>query len=89
MRARKIIAALLSVLMLFAMSPISAAAATGEQASRFADMPDNWSSKALNKAVDNGLLKGCETGGKTLIKADAPLKRAEMAAIVIEPLVLR
>ncbi|MBA1334846.1 MAG: hypothetical protein HPY66_0467 [Firmicutes bacterium] len=82
MRVRKTLATLLSMLMLFTMSPISAVAATGEQASRFADMPDNWSSTALNKAVDNGLLKGYETGGKTLIKADAPLKRAEMAAIV-------
>lgn len=82
MRVRKKLATLLSVLMLFTMSPISATAATGEQTSRFADMPNNWSSTAVNKAVDNGLLKGYEAGGKTLIKADAPLKRAEMAAIV-------
>ena len=24
----------------------------------FADMPDNWSTEALNKAVENDLLKG-------------------------------
>lgn len=82
MRGRKTLAILLTLLMLLTMSPVSAAAAAGEQVSRFADMKDNWSSAALNQAVDNGLLKGYETGGKTLIKAGAPLKRAEMAAIV-------
>ena len=48
----------------------------------FADMPDNWSTAALNKAVENQLLKGYEEGGKMLIKADNPLTRAEMAAVV-------
>lgn len=48
----------------------------------FADMPDNWSTAALNKAVDNLLLTGYEEGGKLLIKADNPLTRAEMAAVV-------
>jgi len=48
----------------------------------FADMPDNWSTEALNKAVENDLLKGYVEGGKTLIKADNNLTRAEMATVV-------
>ncbi|MGI6751576.1 MAG: S-layer homology domain-containing protein [Anaerovoracaceae bacterium] len=55
----------------------------GESATKgFADMPNNWSTSALEKAVANGLLKGYAEGDKLLIKATAPIKRAEMAAVV-------
>ena len=52
------------------------------QSPAFADMPDNWSSAALNKAVENQLLKGYDEDGKMLIKANNPLTRAELAAVV-------
>lgn len=45
----------------------------------FSDMPDNWSTTALQNAVDNGLLTGYD--GK--IMPDANLTRAQMAAIIV------
>ncbi|GAB1475542.1 hypothetical protein MASR2M70_03740 [Bacillota bacterium] len=48
----------------------------------FADMPDNWSTAALNNAVENQLIRGYEENGTKLIKADNSLTRAEMAAVV-------
>lgn len=45
----------------------------------FSDMPNNWSTEALNNAVANGLLGG--SGGK--IRPDDDLTRAEMAAIIV------
>ena len=49
-----------------------------------ADMPKEgfWSTSALKAAVDNGLLNGFKEGNGTYIKPDAPLTRAQMAAIV-------
>lgn len=47
-------------------------------ASDFADMPNDWSTEALEKAVENGLLKG--TDGK--IMPNENLTRAQMAAVV-------
>ncbi|MDD4844224.1 MAG: X2-like carbohydrate binding domain-containing protein, partial [Anaerotignum sp.] len=82
MNARKILAVLLSLLMLLTTGSVTAFAETGEQTSVFQDMPDNWSTTALNRAVENGLLKGSKVNGKTLILPDAPLTRAEMAAVV-------
>lgn len=61
---------------------LMAFAGTETQKTAFADMPDNWSTAALNKAVDNDLLKGYEVGDKKLIRAENPLTRAEMAAVV-------
>jgi|GEM_PF-1278921 Bacterial surface proteins containing Ig-like domains len=82
MKPKKMLSILLSLLMLFTTGPVTALANTGEQPSVFQDMPDNWSTNALNCAVINGLLKGSENNGNTLIMPDAPLKRAEMAAVV-------
>ncbi len=45
----------------------------------FTDMPDNWSKNALENAVRNGLLRG----DQDKIMPDAPLTRAQMAAIVV------
>lgn len=46
--------------------------------SRFNDFPNDWSSNALEKAVDHGLLNG--SNGK--IDGQGLLTRAQMAAIV-------
>ncbi len=51
---------------------------TEAYALNFSDMPDDWSTEALNKAVENGLLKG--SGGK--IAPDDTLTRSQMAAII-------
>ncbi len=48
----------------------------------FADMPNNWATIALEKAVFNGLLAGYTVGEQKLIKAENPLTRAEMATII-------
>jgi hypothetical protein len=74
----------LSIVLSLALVLGSMGMAFGEttEGSAFADMPDNWSTAALNKAVENKLLSGYEEDGVKLIKADNPLTRAEMAAIV-------
>ena len=48
-------------------------------ATDFPDMPQNWSTAALNRAVEDGLLAGID--GK--ICADDYLTRAQMAAIMV------
>mgnify|MGYP001002077618 CR=1 FL=1 len=78
----KLLSWLLIFLMVFSMLPKDASANVNNNTHYFEDMPNDWSTAALKKAVNNGLLKGCILEGKTLINADAPLKRAEMAAIV-------
>jgi hypothetical protein len=62
----------LAVLMTFAMLSSAALAAS------FPDMPNDWSTEALEHAVQNGLLKG--DGGK--INPNDNLTRAQMAAVV-------
>lgn len=79
---KKVFVWLLTFLMVLGMIPATAFAGESRQAYDFADMPNNWSTTALIKAVDNGLLKGYTDGDKILIKSDSPLKRAEMAAVV-------
>lgn len=51
-------------------------------APNFADMPNDWSTTALQNAVDNGLISGYDEGGQRLIKPQGSLTRAEMATIV-------
>ena len=65
-----ILSAVLSVSMMIQ----SAAFAEG-----FSDMPDNWTTVALQNAVANGLLNGAD--GK--IMPDDNIKRSEMAAILV------
>ena len=48
-------------------------------AQEFSDMPDNWTTGALQRAVENGLLNGAD--GK--IMPDDNIKRSEMAAIIV------
>jgi hypothetical protein len=78
----KLLSWLLIFLMLFSMLPTNSFANVDSNTHSFDDMPNDWSTAALRKAVNNGLLKGYVFEGKTLINADALLKRAEMAAIV-------
>ena len=50
--------------------------------SDFVDMPADWSTDALEKAFNNGLISGFEEYGKWTIKPSANLTRAQMATIV-------
>ncbi len=53
-------------------------------ATEFIDMPNNWTTKALNNAVKYGLLYGEEAGeGKMKINPDDNITRAQMAAIIV------
>lgn len=51
----------------------------GAMAQTFSDMPNNWTTQALNNAVKNGLLNGAD--GK--IMPDDNITRAQMAAIIV------
>ncbi len=73
-KGRKIIASVLAASMVMTSVPAWAVAATD-----FPDMPQNWSTAALNRAVEDGLLAGID--GK--ICADDYLTRAQMAAIMV------
>ncbi|MFA7660969.1 MAG: S-layer homology domain-containing protein, partial [Anaerovoracaceae bacterium] len=77
---RKVLAIVLSLALV--LGSVGMAFGETSESSAFADMPDNWSTAALNKAVENKLLSGYEEGEEKLIKADNPLTRAEMAAVV-------
>ena len=70
---RKIITLILALAMILVMFPTSALAF------EFTDMPDNWSTTALENAVVNGLLEGF---GNDKIMPQAYLTRAQMAAVV-------
>lgn len=54
-------------------------------AAEFTDMPDNWTTTALENAVKNGLLYGEENadGNGMSIKPDDRITRAQMAAIIV------
>lgn len=82
MKSRRIFAMVLSVLLILALMPTGALAQGDQKEKAFADMPDDWSTAALEKAVGNGLLSGYDEKGAKLIKASNNLTRAEMAAVV-------
>ncbi|MDD4565544.1 MAG: S-layer homology domain-containing protein [Eubacteriales bacterium] len=69
---KKSLALLVVMTMIFSMFPGSVSGA------EFSDFPNDWSTKALEKAVENGLLKG--DSGKIMPKDS--LTRAQMAAVV-------
>ena len=79
MKNRRIIAFLSAAIMV--MGSFSMAFAS-EKGSTFADMPSNWSTAALQAAVDNGLLKGYSIDDESLIQPNKSLTRAEMAAVI-------
>ncbi len=54
-------------------------AGTNAFAAEFSDMPYNWTTEALQRAVENGLLNGSD--GK--IMPDDEITRAQMAAIIV------
>src|SRR6056297_1405265 len=72
---RKILSWLLTVAIIFTMLGGVNISAYGLE---FRDMPDDWSTQALQNAVNNGLLNGAD--GKIMPKEN--LKRAQMAAVI-------
>lgn len=69
---KRIMTKVLALVMVFTMLPTIV---LGES---FSDMPNDWSSEALSKAVENGLL----TGYNGKLMPEANLTRAQMAAII-------
>lgn len=61
----------------------AATVCSGALAAEFVDMPDNWTTSALENAVKNGLLYGEETAEGMKINPDANITRAQMAAIIV------
>ena len=59
--------------------------ASGAFAAEFIDMPDNWTTSALENAAKNGLLYGEEAvdGSGMKINPDDNITRAQMAAIIV------
>ena len=49
---------------------------------KFVDMPNDWSTEALQKAVDDGIIKGYEQEDGMYIKASNNMTRAEFATII-------
>src|SRR6056297_444975 len=72
---RKILSWLLTLAMIFTMVGGVSISASGLG---FSDMPDDWSTQALQNAVNNGLLNGSD--GKIMPKEN--LTRAQMATII-------
>lgn len=81
MKSKKRMALLLIMTLLLGMVPWGQPA-RAVTISDFVDMPSDWSTDALEKAVNNGLISGFEEYGKWTIKPSANLTRAQMAAIV-------
>jgi len=67
----------LSLILFFAFSFSSMAQESAGM--NFKDMPDNWSTKALQNAVNNGLLLGSDG----MIKPNEKLTRSQMAALIV------
>lgn len=59
---------------------LSLFAGTSAYAINFPDMPNDWTTKALENAVENGLLSGFDDG---TIRPDDNITRAQMATIVV------
>ncbi|WEK54687.1 MAG: S-layer homology domain-containing protein [Candidatus Cohnella colombiensis] len=74
---KKMLHVLLALVVVLGILPNAVFASEGS--AQFSDMPNNWSTAALQDAVANGLLTGAD--GK--IKPNANLTRAEMAAIIV------
>ena len=81
-KRKRLFSYLLIVTMIISMIPVAAYAADADETtspvSVFSDMPDNWSTAALQNAVANGLLTGSD--GK--IMPNDHLNRAQMATII-------
>lgn len=80
MMKKKILSILLSVLMIVSFFPVNSLAEGKQgQLTSFSDMPDNWSTTALQNAISNGLL----AGDKGKIMPNDPLTRAQMATVMV------
>ena len=81
---KRFFSAILIIAFILTLMPVSALAADGGTSSSplFSDMPDNWSTKALQNAVANGLIGGSD--GK--IMPEDNLTRAEMATVIARAL---
>lgn len=71
---KKKLSILLAIVLMFA-SPMQSLA---QEQQGFVDMPNNWSTEALTKAVENGLLSGYNNR----LYPDNNLTRAEMASVI-------
>lgn len=80
-RIKVFLANLLVLAMVLTMIPIFSYAET-TSSSGFVDMPNDWSTDALEKAVSNGLISGFDEYGLKYIKPGSALTRAQMATIV-------
>lgn len=69
----------ISKLLISGLISVSVFMPTFAYAAEFSDMPDNWTTGALERAVENGLLNGAD--GK--IMPDDNITRAQMAAIIV------
>lgn len=68
----------------FAVACISAISVSAVAfAADFVDMPDNWTTSALQNAVKNGILYGSESEDGMRINPDENITRAQMAAIIV------
>lgn len=78
----KNMAKVLIIIMLLTSATTFAGAQVGHEemliSQRFSDMPDDWSTVALEHAVENGLI----TGSDGMIRPKDPLTRAQMATII-------
>jgi hypothetical protein len=81
MRMTKVLAFFMTIVMVFCCIPIIPVAEAASET--FKDMPHegHWSAAALKSAVNNNLLNGFKEADGIYIKPDAPLTRAQMAAI--------
>jgi hypothetical protein len=79
---KKILSIILSLIMVLGLIPLNAVGEVGGETTKmtpaFSDMPNDWSTKALENAVRNGLLNGAD--GKIMPKEN--LTRAQMATII-------
>ncbi len=82
---KKIISTLLASAILLSVSAVAFAdeVEVSETKQVFTDMPDDWRTEAIQNAVDNGLISGVGDGK---VAPDAPITRAQMAAIIVRAL---
>jgi len=79
-RIKGCVARLLIAAMVITMVPVFSIQAAGS--TNFVDMPSDWSTDALQKAVSNGLISGFDEPGGKYIKPTSSLTRAQMATMV-------
>ena len=73
MRLKKSLSMVLCIVLALSLLP------AGALAESFLDMPDDWSTQALERAVGNGLISGFED---RTIRPKDNLTRAQMATVV-------